>query len=340
MINNRRTNIHKVAEVANVSAMTVTRVFNNSGPVADKTRSKVLAVASKLGYRPNIMAKSLRSGKTNSIGLLWSLTGPHSSISVVRNISIRLMNNGYACNVADSLSDPKIIKQCLADFSSRNIDGVIVQLIPKMLDDKEILALLHEIRNVVLVVFDDVETEFDKLVRDRTQAARDVVDYFAASGRKKIVFFSSKNISKEQAFLEQLKRHDLPVIENSIVHFVRQWDDDEADIGRVYVETLEHYFGDKIPFDAVMTSCDEGAFAIMDCLSQKGFKIPEDIAVVGFNNSALAPYSRPRLASVDRRNIELADMVSKMILNRLKQKGIKQQVERLEMKFEKRESAG
>ena len=76
---------------------TVAYALNGSeGKVSLSKRDIVLKSASKLGYRPNIMAQSLRSGKTNSIGLLWSLGGPHDSIGLVRNISIRLMRKSYA----------------------------------------------------------------------------------------------------------------------------------------------------------------------------------------------------------------------------------------------------
>lgn len=337
----RRATIYKVAELANVSAMTVTRTFNNSGPVAAKTKSKILKIAEDLGYRPNIMAKSLRSGKTNSIGLLWSLGGPHDSIGVVRNISINLMRKGYACHVADSLSDPKIIKQCLKDFSSRNVDGIIIQLEKDLIQaDKEIQGLLKEISNVVIVCPENLDFELDTITLDRTRSIRDIVDYLATHGRRNIIFFNSSDKMRSNAFFGQLKINKLAYSDESTIGLMGNWLEKEQLIGDVFRKTVIEKFGKKMPFDAVITSCDEGAVALISYFEENGYRVPDDIAVVGFNDSAMAPYLRPPLASVDRCNQDVAGNVTEMLLNRIKNPKLKRQHKLLEMKFIYRESAG
>ena len=329
-----------MAELANVSAMTVTRTFNGSGPVAEKTRAKILKVASELGYRPNIMAQSLRSGRTNSIGLLWSLGGPHDSIGVVRNISIRLMHKGYACHVADSLSDPEIIKKCLTDFCSRNVDGVIVQLDEKLISNKEIYALLQEISNVIIVSPESIKNGFDSLTVDRTQAIREIINHFALNKRKKIIFLTTKDSGRERAFLEQVKLHGLSCDDNYIIYLDNCYDNEEQNRWDYFVKELKDRFNDKMPFDALICSTDEGAAAVISYLEKIGFRVPEDIAVAGFNNSGMTPYFRPPLASVDRRNQDVAESVVKLLLNRIKHPAGSQQYELLEMKFIHRASAG
>lgn len=342
MHKSRRTTIHKVAEVANVSAMTVTRTFNGSGAVAAKTKSMILKVAAELGYRPSILAQSLRSGKTNSIGLLWSLGGPHDSIGLVRNISIRLMRKDYACHVADSLSDPQIIKQCLMDFCSRNVDGVIVQLDENLANDKEIHDLLREISNVVIVTPKALDCGFDNLLLDRTQAIREIVDHFVVSGRKKVGFLSTTNGTRERAFIEEIKSHNLACSDDSIIHVKGDCSINNAAQIRwdCFADTLKNKFNGKIPFDALICSADEGAGAVITYLDELGYKVPDDIAVSGYNNSAMAAYLRPPLASVDRRNQDVAENVTEILLNRIENKKLAPQRELLEMKFVHRKSAG
>jgi DNA-binding LacI/PurR family transcriptional regulator len=341
MHESRRTNIHRVAKLANVSAMTVTRTFNGSAPVAEKTKAKILKVASELGYRPNIMAQSLRSGKTNSIGLLCSLGGPHDSVGLIRNISIRLMDKGYACHVADSLSDPEIIKQCLADFSSRNIDGLIIELDEKLSENKEIYDLLREISNVIIISAESFDSRFDVLTVDRTQAIREIVDCFATSGRKKIAFLTGVDRGRERVFIEQVKSYNLPCSNDSVMHIADYNNrDKEEDKWNCFVNVLKDEFEGKTLPDALICSADEGAAAIINYLEKNGCKVPQDIAVAGFNNSALALYFRPPLASVERRNLDVAESVTKMLLNRIKNPALPPQHELLEMKFIHRESAG
>ena len=336
----KRANIYKVAELANVSAMTVTRTFNNSGPVAAKTKAKILKIAAELGYRPNIMAKSLRSGKTNSIGLLWSLSGPHDSLRVIRNISINLMREGYACHIADSLSDPKIIKHCLRDFCARNVDGIVIQLNDELIQNEEIKNLLQQISNVVVVSPSMIDFDKDVIVLDRKQSIRNIVDHFVAKGREKIVFFNSKERMLDNAFFEQLKSYDSCTLDKHVFHLAGKWLEKEQLIGDVFLDTLRQSTGGKITFDAVVTSCDEGAVALTNYFVEQGYRVPEDVAVVGFNDSSMASYLRPPLASVNRCDAELAETVTGMLLKRIKNPKISRQHKLIEMKFIWRESAG
>ena len=336
-----RTNIYKVAELAHVSAMTVTRAFNGSAPVAEKTKARILKIAAELGYHPNIMAQSLRSGKTNSIGLLCSLSGPHDSVGLIRNISIRLMNKGYACHIADSLSDPEIIKQCLINFSSRNIDGVIIELNELLSKNNEVLDLLRKIPNVIIMTPELLDIDFDILTVDRTQAIREIVDCFAASGRKKIVFMGGMDDRRQHAFLEQVKFHHLPCSDHSII-FLDNYnkEEKEEDKWNYFVNTFKDKFKRKAYPDAIICSTDEGAAAMINYFQEKGYNVPQDIAVVGFNNSAMARYLRPPLASVERRNMDVGKSVTNMLLNRIKNPSSPPQHKILEMKFIHRQSAG
>ena len=336
--------IMDVARDCGLSKSTVAYALNGSakGKVSSVKREIVKKSASKLGYRPNFMAQSLRNGKTNSIGLLWSLSGPHDSLGLVRNISIRLMHKGYACHVADSLSDPGIVKRCLMDFRSRNVDGLIIQLDDKLLQNKEILNLLREIQNVIIVTPAAVENQFDNLTLDRTQAIREIVDHFVAAGRRQITLLSTADAGRERAFIEQVKFHNLAYSEDSIIHVETNCDGDDSSSIRwsYFVDTVKNKFNGQIPFDALICSTDQAAAAVINYLYESGYKVPEDITVSGFNNSGMAAYFRPPLASVDRRNQEAAENITEMLLNRIKTPTLPPQNRKLEMKFVHRKSAG
>ena len=335
--------IMDVARDCGLSKSTVAYALNGSeGKVSLTKRQIVLKSASKLGYRPNIMAQSLRSGKTNSIGLLWSLGGPHDSLGLVRNISIRLMRKSYACHVADSLSDPHITKQCLMDYASRNVDGLIIQLNEQLVKDEEILNLLREIPNVVVVTPEPADIKFDNLTLDRTQAIREIVDHFVGSGRKRIVFLTTTDCARENTFIEQVKSHGLAYSDDSIIRVKEDRSKNDSSLIRwdFFVNMLKNKFNGKLPFDALICSADEGAAAVVNYLNELGYKIPEDIAVSGYNNSAMASYFIPQLASVDRRNQATAEAVTEMLFNRLRTPALAPQKKLLNMKFIHRKSAG
>lgn len=339
----RKTNIHEVAELAGVSAMTVTRTFNASGPVAEKTRARIMKAAAKLGYRPNIMARSLRSGKTNTIGLLWSLAGPHDSGLQVQGITQRLMDKGYACHIADSLSDPKIIKQCLADFCGRNTDGIIFQVNEGLIEDESIMALLKQINNVILVSPAPIKNRnADILILDRTQAIKETIDHFSSTGRKKTIFLlGGEDLQRQTVFKEHLAEHGMEVNDKSIVLVTnRTTGRFRAGEWNKFAETLRENFGSKMPFDSLLCTCDEGAAAVINYLEKHGYKVPDDIAVSGFNDSAMAPFFKPPIASVNRMIEEVSDTVTNMLLNRIENPDMNLQKNLINMKFVWRESAG
>lgn len=332
-----------IASDCGFSKSTVAYALNGTeGKVSLNKRNIILKSASKLGYRPNIMAQSLRSGKTNSIGLLWSLGGPHDSLGLVRDISIRLMRKGYACHVADSLSDPKIIKQCLIDFRSRNVDGLIVQFNEQLCKNKEILNLLNEINNVIVVTPEAIDIKFDNLILERTSAIREIVDHFAANGRKNMIFLTTSDNARQNVFVEQLKYHNLASSNDSIIRIKEDCSKNDSTSLRwdYFVNALKNKFNGKIPFDALVCSADEGAAAVINYLNEMGYRVPEDIAVSGYNNSGMASYLRPPLASVDRRNQDAAECVTEMLFNRLRTPALAPQKKLIKMKFVYRQSAG
>ena len=349
----RSPSLKHIAEECGVSTMTVSMALRNSSSISKQRRTEIKAIANRIGYRPNVMARSLRGGRTNNIGLLWSLGGTHDSLGVIRDISIRLMHKGYACNMADSLSDSKIIRQCLADFCSRNIDGVIVRLNKVLAGNKEICDLLHKMPNVVIVVpdpegreFEALASQFDVLIHATTYAIRETVDYFAKSGRKKIALLNVKNEAHEYAFAEQLRLHGLVYSDDSVINVEKCVDifravpSQKREIGPAFLRGLQYKFDKDMPFDALIVSCDEGAVTIMNYLENIGYKIPEDIAIVGSNNNILAPCFKPPLASIDRCGQELADSAVKMLLSRIKDPVLPPRRELIKMKFIHRESAG
>jgi DNA-binding LacI/PurR family transcriptional regulator len=206
--------------------------------------------------------------------------------------------------------------------------------------NEEIKNLLGQISNVVIVVPSATDFGKDVLVLDRKQPIRDIVDHFVGKGRKKIVFFNSIEKMSDNAFLEQLKSHGLYNLDKHVFHLTGQWLEKEQLIGNVFLDTFQQATGGEITFDAVITSCDEGAVALTNYFIEQGYKVPEDVAVAGFNDSSMGAYLRPPLATVNRCDTELAKTVTEMLLNRIKNPKMVKQHKLIEMKFICRESAG
>ncbi len=337
----RNANIYEVAELAQVSAMTVTRAFSGNAPVAEKTRRKIMEAAEKLNYRPSLFARKLSGGSTNSIGILWSLAPPHSSVRQVRDISIRMYNQGYACQVADSLSNEKIIRQCLGEFIDHRVDAVVVQDIRHTGADNEILNLLKKLPACIVVVNElHQELPFDQLVIDESHAIRDVLAAFAAAGKKNPAYFYSSHSRKVDIFLRELKRQGFRCGKESLLNITITANMTNDHNWEAYADYLDTTYPEHIPFDAFFVSTDECAAALIQHLKRRGLRIPEDIAVCGMNNSDFSKFFEPPVASISREEEKVADAISGMLMNRLRNPEIARQIQTLYIKYIPRESAG
>jgi len=329
----RATTIKDIAEVAGVSTMTVTRVYGK-GYVAPETRKKVEYFAAKLNYRPNLLARGLRGCKTKSIGILWSIGGPHDSQGLIREITFKLSKHGYVSYVADSLNDPQIMKDCLEDYVSRNIDGIIIQEDGDKLRDPEILDLLRRISNVVIGLESDPckDIPFDYINLDRNKAIYKIMDHLVASGRRNICFLAQKlSPDREKAFMDALESHHLPTANSRIINH------SHLEISPDFVSLLVHH---HFAYDAVLTASDESAAAVIALLHKYGLSVPHDVAIVGFNDNLMSQFFIPPIASVNRRNHKFSDLAVDILIEKIESKRIAQRIEHLDMQFVKRESAG
>lgn len=322
-----------VANACGVSAMTVTRVFNK-GYVAADTRKKIDAMAKKLGYYPNSLARGLRGCKTNSIGILWSMGGPHDSQELVRATTLNLSKLGYVSYVVDSLTDPKIIRACLRDYISRNIDGLIFQSFIENLIDPKVIASLKQISNVVVETHLEPSADFpfDCIVRSRSKPMHETVDYLVSKGRKIICLLAQKlDSDREEAFQNALLKHQLPAENSRIINNQR------LEISPAFMKLVD---SGKMNYDAIITANDEVAAAMIKFLNEHGMKVPDDVAVIGFNDNVMSRYFIPPIASVERRNSDFAELSVEMLMEQIEKKRTEPRIEYLDMRLVKRESAG
>lgn len=330
--------IGAVAKLAKVSPMSVTRTYSSPDKVSEKIKVKVLAAAKKLDYSPNMLARSLRSGKSMTVGITWSLCGPHDSGQVVREMAKTFFDNGYVSYISDSYSDATVIKQSLRNFASRKIDGLILHAdMQYIMEDSELLEILNSIPAVVIVGKKFFNSPFDEIRRILVSPLENIVSYWAAQGRKNICYIVNSKLEERISFFHQcLKKHGLSFSDNVIDSQYHN----NSNIGLCFQDALKNKFPNSIPFDAVICSCDEGAAGIMDYFRQSGIKVPHDVAVCGWNNSQMSAHYAPHMASVERKALETAKLATRTLLARLKGDKSPPKKTEIKMEFINRESAG
>ena len=323
-----------MAEATGVSAMTVTRCFGK-GYIAHDTRRKVEAAALELGYVPNQLAQTLRHGKSNIIGGLWLLSMPHPTTHAAFLLGNSIGAAGYTPWINNTLSQWVQVRTSLRDFLSHKVGGLIFQANSTLLKDKEILQLLKAFPAVLLVIPEEVDLPYDQLVHWRGTAIEQMIDYLTSRGRSRIGLLASEAGNRNQAFIDS-------VTTNSDIeyHEIIQPYDTHPYVGEGIARALVEKYPGEIPFDAIISTSDEGAAAIVSMLHKRGLKVPEDVAVIGSNDSDFSRYFDPPLATATFHFQELADTATAMLIKRMTKNEAEKNIKHIDMTFIPRESAG
>lgn len=301
--------IKDIAKRLCVSNVTVSKALRGQPPISQQMQEKVKKVAREMGYRPNVFGRGLQGGRTHSLGILWSLCGPHPSLNITRELTLRAMHRQYISYVVDSLNDPHVIDQSLEDFAQRRVDAVIVQ----HNHPEEIESRLLGFPAAVVVSRDHEKLSVDCIHQDRLPGIRQCAQYLISKGRRRPMFLyrAKGNLYKGEAFLAEFEKQGIRISPEAYLDLPSL---EDADV----LACLEHRFpAGKLPFDAVFCMVDGVALLFMQWLRSHGVKVPEDVAVVGFNDTDYCRWFDPPLASIHRNDEKIVEAADEFIFSRL-----------------------
>ena len=282
--------IYDVARKADVSLATVSRVLNNPGRVKEKTRARVLEVIRELGYRPNAIARGLASRRSTNIGLI---------VPTFSKTSVAEMTNGIA-DIADKYrysvflnvthNETALQTDSWENMIASQVDGVL--LASDQMDEDQIERLLKETIPTVLLGYRDKQSRVPAVLIDYTKAAYEATKKLINSGNKDIAFLTVEgeleiSPEKEAGYLKALEEAGLTP---RVIKFTDKF---EVAIGEFNV----FFENEKAP-DAALAICDSMAIGFMNAAILSGLSVPDDIEVVGFQNTKSALMSRPQLSTV------------------------------------------
>lgn len=295
-----RVTIHDVAREAGVSIATVSRVLSGSAGAGDSVRARVLGVANDLGYRGNSVARSLRSRKSNMLGLVVpNITNPFFP-ALIQSIEGGLQARKDGLLLADAQSTPAVEAERVRSMLDRRIDALLIS----PTDEELSQAIIDEaLAHIPVVQLDRRAGSSAPYVGvDNDGAVRDAVEHLASQGRSRVAFVGySGGVSTSEARIDAfVKYSDAGASERILREEIGDGED-------VPAEWLDSVLGD---IDAVITSSDLIAVSLRDSLFDRGLRVPEDIAIVSFDNTLLAAAAnltsiQQPLAEVARAAIEL-----------------------------------
>jgi LacI family transcriptional regulator, galactose operon repressor len=323
-----------VSAVAGVSVSTISHVINHTRPVPEPTRKRVLAAIETTGYTPNTLARSLKRAETRTIGLaIGDISNPYFT-EVVHALGGAASAAGYTVILTDMREDPALETAALAALIGRRVDGLI--LAPSV--GGRVAVAEARRRGVPLVQIDRVaSTDSDYVVARNGPDLRRMVRHLAALGHRHMAMLSGiKGVSTSRervhAFLAGLKESGLTPDAASILGAGFR-----VDSARRATHTL---LDRRDRPSAIVAGNNLMALGAMRGLSERGVCVPEEIALVSFDDFEWADLFRPRLTTIAQPCARIGQTAMELLLSRIAEPDLPARGVRLPTVLRHRESCG
>ena len=301
-----------IADDLGVSVVTVSKVLRGKTDIGEETRRRVLQRMKELDYRPNMLARGLASGRTQTVGLVVpDLVHPFFA-EFAKSLASVLRASEYALILASSEEVPEIEEQEIRTLARRGVDVLLLASCraglrrASQVCDANIPCLLVD-RNLA-------STKMPFVGSDDVRAGELATEHLVAIGRKRIAHIggqsTSTSIDRERGFANTLAMHKLKMPDSYIVRNERI--EEGGDV--IGFNAMQRLLRLRTRPDAVFCYNDLTAIGTIEAVLQAGLRVPEDVAVIGCGNFRYSAYLRVPLSSIDQSTAELGRLAGEMAL--------------------------
>ncbi len=306
--------IYDIAKKLNISTTTVSRGLQDHVTINKNTRKKIKEVAKELGYRPNLFATNLRKQQTHTIGVIVHELNSSFITSVLAGIEKVLSETGYSLIITNSYeSFTKEVLNTQSLFQKR-VDGIIASLA----FDTQSLAHYKpfEEKEIPVIFFDRVEdqTEHMKVIIDNYKCGYQATQHLIDQKCSRIALITAN--LKRNVYAQRLKGYTDALRDNHIPindSYIRVEDLSEQGCIDATLNLLQM---NPLP-DGIFITNDFSAAVCMRTLKENGIRIPEDIAIVGFNNDAVSRIVEPPITTIHYPGTEIGEIAAQHLMNHL-----------------------
>lgn len=306
--------IHDIASHLGVSIATVSLVLNGKAKekrISDALADKVLAYVQEVGYKPNQLAKSLRTGKTHVIGLVVEDIANPFFATVAGLLEKKALAHGYRMLYCSTNNDPAKARDVLAMFQERHVDGYLLAL-PNGVE-AEVTALVRSGKPLVLFDRVLVGVPTNAVVVDGATGMYEATQHLLAQGFKSIALVTIQDgqtqmAVRQQGYQQALQAHGLPELVEEIV-----FQQEPAQM----MAQMQAFFQAQPACEAVLFATNYLAVYGLEALQQLGRRVPQDIAIVTFDDNDLFRLYSPPITVVAQPLEALAEEVINLLLNAL-----------------------
>jgi LacI family transcriptional regulator len=281
-----------VARLAGVSTSTVSAVINESVAVSPKRKERVLAAMSALDYQPDAIARSLKTGRSNAIGVIVPDITNTFYPEVIRGIEVAAQAAGYSVLLCDSSEDRAIEERHFSALFSRRVDGVILAC---CIDSRANELVVR--RNIPVVFIDRLppSRSVNSVCTDNVAAGRLAAEHLIGLGHKRIGMLAghlglSPHHDRLEGFRKAMQEAHLPILDEYLIS------------GNVQVEdgvvAGRRLLGLSTPPTAILASNNKLLLGVLQAVEEKNLSIPKDLSVLGFDDYLWNTHFSPGLTAV------------------------------------------
>src|SRR5690242_7365176 len=311
---NKKISIHDIAKHLNVSATTVSFVLNGKAEerkISNAMKKKIQGYVKEIGYHPNSIARSLRTGKTKIIGMLVEdISDPFFS-SIARIIEENLYKLDYKIFHSSTNNNTERAKELLQIFRERQVDGYIIAPAPGIEDD--IQELLDDSKPVIL--FDRYFTGLDttNVVVDNFGGAYEAAQHLVHNGFSNIGFVTLE--SKQIQMMDRLKGYSKSMKENKLQKYIQKvvykTNPDEITL------LIKNFLMKNSEINALFFATNYLAISGLQAIRELGLKVPNDIGIVGFDDNTHFSLFSPSITAAAQPVEEISNQTVKQLIKAL-----------------------
>ena len=314
-----RATLKQIAKELDVSVSTVSKALNDSPEISEQTKTRIKEYAKLKNYKPNVIGLNLKNRKTKTIGVIIPNILDSFFAKVFSGIEKVADAKGY--NVIMCISNESLEKEVriIDMLSNGTIDGFILSISEEAQKLKEYNHLKDVINEgTPIVMFDRIvdEVACDKVIVDDFDSALNATQHLINTGCKNIALFSSvDNLSvgklRAEGYLQALKNNNIIINPNLIIRT-----DSESDL-KNKIETVF----DTNKIDGIFAVLENDSVAALRISQKKGYKVPEEVSIIGFADGILASRRlSPSLSTLSQYGVEIGEAAAKLMIDRLESK--------------------
>ena len=306
--------LKKMAVDLGLSISTVSRALNGHVDISAETTTRVKDYASKVKYVPNLFAKGFRSHKTNIIGVIIPNIEHQFTATLLKGIIYSADLSGYKVIICESFNNELKQAELLETMVQFGVDGVLMSLVKKT---TKIEPILESMKNFPLILFDRISSKVPctQIIVDDEDAAFKAVEHLIQTGKSRIAIIKeteSSIISEKRymGYLRALKQYGIPTDDSIILSS----EDLSIEEGKKLTTIL---LGLKDRPDAIFAITDEAGVGAIQSIKKNKIKIPAEIDVAGFSNSAFSTIIKPNLTTIDQPGNRVGELAIKTLIDEI-----------------------